>query len=251
VPPASTASTNRYDPQPTPSLANPGDTVDVQSGDTLYGIARRHNVSVAELMQLNNMSSTNLKLGQRLYLPQGVAASRSPAPPVQTASIQPPPLPPSGDINGKYNGSYTVRPGDSIYGISRSFGVPVTELQQANGITDSRGIKAGAVLRVPGGGNGSAQQPLQHVAVAPPAQQGAGIAVVSERHSLDAPADHHQRPERRFAGAVHPGDDAKRQQRGDRCGGTAPASIVGQRQAALAGERAHHHRLRPAERRHA
>ena len=187
VAPASTSSTNRYDPQPTPSLANPGDTVEVQSGDTLYGIARRHNVAVAELMQLNNMSSPNLKLGQRLYLPQGVAASRSPAPPpVQTASIQPPPLPPSGDLNGKYNGSYTVRPGDSIYGISRTYGVPVTELQQANGITDSRGIKAGAVLRVPGGGNGSAQQPLQQVAVAPPAQQGLG----SPSYQSDIPSTH-------------------------------------------------------------
>jgi murein DD-endopeptidase MepM/ murein hydrolase activator NlpD len=52
--------------------------------------------------------------------------------------------------------------------------VPVGELQQANGITDARGIKAGAVLRVPGGvASGAApQQPIQHVAVAPPAQQG-------------------------------------------------------------------------------
>ena len=91
--PSSTASTNRYDPQPTPSLANPGDTVEVQSGDTLYGISRRHNVSVAELMQLNNMTSPNIKLGQKLYLPQGVSARHSPAPVTQTASIQPPPPP--------------------------------------------------------------------------------------------------------------------------------------------------------------
>ncbi|MEI9901330.1 MAG: LysM peptidoglycan-binding domain-containing protein [Hyphomicrobium sp.] len=46
----------------------------------LYGISRRHNVPVAELMQLNNMTNPNLKLGQKLYLPQGVAAQRSPAP---------------------------------------------------------------------------------------------------------------------------------------------------------------------------
>ncbi len=174
VPPASTASTNRYDPQPTPSLANPGDSIEVQAGDTLYGISRRHNVPVAELMQLNNMSSPHLKLGQKLYLPQGVApqgvaAHRSPsAPPMQTASIQPPPV--SADLDGKYRSSHTVQPGESIYGISRSYGVPAAELQRANGITDVRTVKAGAVLRVPGaaGGNSSAQ-PIQQVAVAPQA----------------------------------------------------------------------------------
>ncbi len=167
VPPASTASTNRYDPQPTPSLASPGDTIEVQPGDTLYGLARRHNVAVAELMQLNSLSSPNLHPGQKLYLPQGVAAARAPAPPpMQTASVQPPPVP--ADLDARYRGSYTVRPGDSIYGISRSYGISAAELQQANGISDARGIKAGAVLRVPAGG--APGQPMQQVAVAPPAQ---------------------------------------------------------------------------------
>jgi len=182
VPPASTASTNRYDPQPAPSLANPGDTIEVQAGDTLYAISRRHNVSVAELMQLNNLTNPNLKLGQRLYLPQGVAAHRSPAPPVtQTASVQPPPAP--ADLESKYRGSYTVRPGESLYAISRAHGVSVAELQQANGITDVRGVKAGAVLRVPGSGGNAPAQPMQQVAVAPPASSapsgsydGGGIA---------------------------------------------------------------------------
>jgi murein DD-endopeptidase MepM/ murein hydrolase activator NlpD len=173
VPPASTASTNRYDPQPTPSLANPGDSVEVRSGDTLYGLSRRYNVSVAELMQLNNLSSTNLKLGQRLYLPQGVSggqryATTPTAPPTQTASIQPPPL--SSDLSGKYSGSYTVRPGDSIYGISRNLGVPVAELQQANGITDPRAIKAGTVLRVPGSSGENYSPSVQQVAVRPAPQ---------------------------------------------------------------------------------
>lgn len=166
APPASTASTNRYDPQPTPSLANPGDSIEVQSGDTLYGISRRHNVSVAELMQLNNLTNPNLKLGQRLYLPQGVASNRAPSAPItQTASVRPPPM--SDDLSSKYSGSYTVRPGDSLYGISRMHGVSAGELQQANGITDARGVKAGAVLRVPG--HGGEQAPLQQVAVASPA----------------------------------------------------------------------------------
>lgn len=173
VAPASTASTNRYDPQPTPSLASQGDAIEVQSGDTLYGLSRRYNVSVAELMQINNLTSTNLALGQRLYLPQGVASNRyGTPPPTQTASIQPPPAPPSADYSGRHSGTYTVQPGDSLYGISRNFGVPVGELQRANGITDARGVKAGTVLRIPNGSGGSSHGgAMQQVVVTPPAQQ--------------------------------------------------------------------------------
>ena len=167
--PTTTSSTNRYDPQPQPSLSNPGDTVEVQPGDTLYGLSRRHRVSVAELMQVNSLTNPNLQPGQKLYLPQGYAANRAQPAPVQTASVQ---LPPAAsvpaDLDAKYRGSYTMRQGDSLYGISRSYGVSVAELQQANGITDARGMKAGAVLRVPGDVPG---QPMQQVAVNPPPTQ--------------------------------------------------------------------------------
>jgi murein DD-endopeptidase MepM/ murein hydrolase activator NlpD len=165
-----TASTNRYDPQPQPSLANPGDMIEVQPGDTLYGLSRRHRVGVAELMQVNNLTNPNLQPGQKLYLPQGYAAGRSQPAPVQTASVQQPArVSVPADLDAKYRGSYTMRPGDSLYGISRSYGVPVAELQQANGITDARGLKAGAVLRVPDTA-GAPGQPLQQVAVNPPPQ---------------------------------------------------------------------------------
>jgi murein DD-endopeptidase MepM/ murein hydrolase activator NlpD len=170
--PTTTNSTNRYDPQPQPSLSNPCDMVEVQPGDTLYGLSRRHRVGVAELMQVNNLTNPNLHPGQKLYLPQGYAANRSQPAPMQTASVQPPP-PPSvpGDLDAKYRGSYTMRPGDSLYGVSRSHGVSVAELQQANGITDARGLKAGAVLRVPDTNGGAPAQPMQQVAVNPPATQ--------------------------------------------------------------------------------
>ena len=164
-----THSTNRYDPQPQPSLANPGDQIEVQPGDTLYGLSRRHRVGVAELMQVNNLTNPNLQPGQKLYLPQGYAANRSQPAPVQTASVQQPaPVGVPADLDAKYRGSYTMRQGDSLYGVSRTYGVPVAELQQANGITDARGLKAGSVLRVPDNGGSGASQPMQQVAVNPP-----------------------------------------------------------------------------------
>jgi len=146
--------------------------IEVQPGDTLYGLSRRHRVGVAELMQVNSLTNPNLQPGQKLYLPQGYAAGRSQPAPVQTASVQQPaPVSVPADLEAKYRGSYTMRPGDSLYGISRSYGVPVAELQQANGITDARGLKAGAVLRVPDTAGAAPGQPLQQVAVNPPPAQ--------------------------------------------------------------------------------
>ncbi|GAA4350600.1 hypothetical protein GCM10023185_08510 [Hymenobacter saemangeumensis] len=43
----------------------------VQPGDTLYNISRRFRVSVAELRRLNNLASDEVKLGQKLLVPQG------------------------------------------------------------------------------------------------------------------------------------------------------------------------------------
>lgn len=60
----------------TPSRASPAAsadatarTIDVQQGDTLYGIARRHKVKVEQLMAVNNLTSPNIAVGQKLVLP--------------------------------------------------------------------------------------------------------------------------------------------------------------------------------------
>ena len=141
-----------YEPQsrPTPPALRPGESVEVRPGDTLYGLSRRHHVSVAELMEVNNLNNPNLHPGQRIYLPDGYAVQPRP---VSTASVRPPVNIPPADT-GRYRGSYTMRSGDSLYGISKSYGVTVAQLQQANGITDPRSVRAGTVLRVPGTSSG-------------------------------------------------------------------------------------------------
>lgn len=46
------------------------------------------------------------------------------------------------------NETYTVKPGDTLYGISNQFGVSVTELAQLNGIQGSN-LSVGTVLKIP------------------------------------------------------------------------------------------------------
>ena len=53
-------------PVPPTDAGQPGQAYTVVPGDTLYGISRRFGLSVAELMQLNKLSSSNLAVGQRL-----------------------------------------------------------------------------------------------------------------------------------------------------------------------------------------
>jgi murein DD-endopeptidase MepM/ murein hydrolase activator NlpD len=99
-----------------------------------------------------------------------------------TATVLPPSPPPSvsSDVAGRYNSSYTVRQGDSMYGLSRSYGVPMAELQQVNGITDVRSVRAGTVLRVPGNAAPASPPPYdQQVAAVQPAANAQPYSVPS------------------------------------------------------------------------
>jgi murein DD-endopeptidase MepM/ murein hydrolase activator NlpD len=131
--------------------ASRGDMIEVHQGDTLYSLSQRHGVSVGELMSANGLSTPDVKVGQRLVLPSGASSSGYAAErAVEAATPARAPLTPaSAEVVARYNGSYMVRPGDSLYGIARAHGVKASELQRVNGISDVRSIKPGVVLRVP------------------------------------------------------------------------------------------------------
>ncbi|PJX23873.1 peptidase [Advenella sp. S44] len=54
--------------------AGPGEYI-VKRGDTLYKISRANNVSVSQLMSMNNLSSPSLEVGQRLRVSSTASAS--------------------------------------------------------------------------------------------------------------------------------------------------------------------------------
>ncbi|MEV0129326.1 LysM peptidoglycan-binding domain-containing C40 family peptidase [Dactylosporangium sp. NPDC050688] len=67
------AATARANPAP-PAAAQ---TVLVQAGDTLWGLARRNGTTVAELQRLNNLgASTLIRIGQTLILSESTRAAR-------------------------------------------------------------------------------------------------------------------------------------------------------------------------------
>ncbi|MBX9592612.1 MAG: peptidoglycan DD-metalloendopeptidase family protein [Hyphomonadaceae bacterium] len=154
--------------QPPPSDIGAG-SIDVQPGETLYSIGRRTGVSVAAIKDANGLSSDSVRPGQRLAMPAGAqerspfaasSADRTPAakyigPPAQdrTAALTAAPrhtAQPAVEAPPGWEGRYTMKNGDSLYGIALRHRVTLEELKRANGITDPTKVWAGTVLNVPG-----------------------------------------------------------------------------------------------------
>jgi LysM repeat protein len=75
-------------------VAPNGATYTVKSGDTLGRIARAHGTSYKKIMSLNNLSTTAIRVGQKLKLPAPRGTSAEPAPaPAAAASLTPTPGP--------------------------------------------------------------------------------------------------------------------------------------------------------------
>lgn len=106
----------------------------VQSGDTLSGIALRHQTTVQQLVQMNGLTNPNLiVIGQRLAVAQGQVAN--------------------GSGNRSAPGtSYQVRPGDTLIGIAMRFQVRMWDIVLANNIANPSLIYVGQLLVMPGAG---------------------------------------------------------------------------------------------------
>ena len=92
----------------------------VKSGDSLYKIANQYNTTVDELKRLNNLTSNLLSIGQRLILPSSTPSYKT----------------------------YTVKSGDTLYGIARDNNTTVTDIQSLNNLATSN-LSIGQKLLIP------------------------------------------------------------------------------------------------------
>ena len=110
--------------------------VKVNKGDVLEKLARHHHSSVSEIMKLNNLSSTQLKIGQVLKIASGPSA-------IPIVKIENP----APETTSKF---YTVKPGDSPWTIAVKNHMKVEELLKLNAMSEdkARRLRPGDQIRI-------------------------------------------------------------------------------------------------------
>ena len=116
----------------------------VVRGDTLWGIARKNGVSLANLLKANpNLDkSGRLAIGQEIMIPGSGAASATNLT-EEVVSDSP--------VSLQSGNSYTVEKGDTLSRIARGLNIRLSELLKANNMSMSSIIRPGQVLVVPEG----------------------------------------------------------------------------------------------------
>lgn len=117
----------------------------VKNGDYLGRIASRHRCTVAQIKRWNNLSSNNIRIGQRLVIYRGGTSSGS-----ASASSAPAKTQSSSAAPASGGSTYTVKSGDTLSGIANRNGVTVAQLKQWNGLSGNN-IKVGQKLKVKAG----------------------------------------------------------------------------------------------------
>lgn len=140
--------------QPLPTAPTPATAVTssytVVAGDNLSLIARRHGVTLNELMQANDLRRDSiLRVGQELVIPAPITRE-GPQQPVQT-QIRPVDVGDDGRV-------HTVVSGDTLSGLASRYGSSVAAIRSANNLRNDM-IRVGQELLIPSADSAPAAAP--------------------------------------------------------------------------------------------
>ncbi|UPQ78507.1 LysM peptidoglycan-binding domain-containing protein [Flavobacterium azooxidireducens] len=107
----------------------------VEFGETKFGLSRRYGVSISELERQNPHIVNMLQAGHQLEIRGGVDSN-----PTKSISIV------SNSTTSEFK-TYEVLPGETLYGISRRYGLTVDDLVDANSLVGI--LRSGQILRIP------------------------------------------------------------------------------------------------------
>ncbi len=109
----------------------------IYSGETLYGVAQYYRISEELIVFYNpHVSASHFKIGMKLIIP------------VLHDSV-PKPQATRNFTGKKFCSAYSVRRGDTLFGIAKQYEVPIEELLYHNALNLNSIIKAGDTLKVP------------------------------------------------------------------------------------------------------
>lgn len=157
----------------------------VAQGETLYQIARQYGTDYQRLMMLNGIKNPyNIQPGQKICIPriinQGGSGGSQPRPPQTpggsngsqprpparpddqnrpgdpqpnrpggTGNTRPPARPDNQNRPGSAILTHTITAGDTLYSLSRRYGVPLSAIMRANPGIDPYNLKIGSTITIP------------------------------------------------------------------------------------------------------
>ncbi|HEX8045843.1 peptidoglycan DD-metalloendopeptidase family protein [Rhizobium sp.] len=195
-------------------------SVTLQQGENIDLLSRRYGVPAKEILRANGLrNSAGAQPGQQIIIPTmngaGVSSpakvaseatdlsrgGKMPGPakaPEQDAAV----LPSNGQLRGKSqagladpnklaagngkgplpkgDGTYVVKPGDSLARIARNTGVSVDELKQANRMKSGEGVRVGQALKLPHAG----ADPIRTASIEP--QKSAAKSLAEQKEVVEA-----------------------------------------------------------------
>ena len=116
-----------------PSQSNSSDFYTVKAGDSLWKIAMGNDLTVDHLKQMNNLTTNTIYVGQQLRIKEGQTNSQ----PSQSNSQT--------NQSSQNTGTYTVKAGDTLWGIANDHDTTVNALKQNNHLSSDT-IYVGQVL---------------------------------------------------------------------------------------------------------
>ncbi|MCP5057592.1 MAG: LysM peptidoglycan-binding domain-containing protein [bacterium] len=137
--------------EPAPSVSVPSSLHTVAPGETVWAIARRYDLTVEELVDLNAIADVRqVSVGTELIVP-GAPESILPELPEPAAELERPdvaaaPIPAVEDASHNYR----VRRGETLWRIAQRHGIEAAELAAMNGMQRPERLRAGRVIQVPG-----------------------------------------------------------------------------------------------------
>lgn len=120
----------------------------VKAGDSLWSIANKHGLSVAQLKSMNGLSSDMIYAGQKLTVKTGASSTSSTTSSANTNTGTT--TNPVTNTQTSNASSYTVKSGDSLWSIANKHGLSISQLKSINHLSSDM-IYPGQKLMVTGG----------------------------------------------------------------------------------------------------
>ncbi len=132
---------------PAPAAAEPAKYV-VKAGDNPWTIAKNHGIKLEDLLKANPIKDPkNLKIGDVLILPAGVASQGAPAPESSSPATQAPAI--ASPAPGDNWELYTIKKGDNPWKIAKNLKVDHQAIVKLNDGIDFTKLSIGQQIRVP------------------------------------------------------------------------------------------------------